>query len=89
MPIINISYYDIDSSCLKYGLHHSLIDGSKCIKQDLGGAECQLLVSSVDKFVSPEIKDKFCQLYGKTTQALTNNVCGTKSDTSFKLNTQS
>ena len=47
VPIINLTDYDIDSSCLKYGLHHSFIDKNRFIKRDLG-VELESLAASVD-----------------------------------------
>ena len=36
VPIINLSDFKTDTTCLKYGLHHSLMDNNKLIKRDLG-----------------------------------------------------
>ena len=36
VPIINLSDFETDTTCLKYGLHHSLMDNNKFIKHDLG-----------------------------------------------------
>ena len=47
VPIINPSNYDMGSSCLKYGLHHSSIDKNRFIKRNLG-VEFESLVTNVD-----------------------------------------
>ena len=80
VPIINLTDYDIDSSCLKYGLHHSFIDKNRFINRDLG-VELESLAASVDEFVSPEVKEEFHQFLRNTTYTLTNNVYHTKDDT--------
>ena len=80
VPIINLTDYDIDSSCLKYGLHHSFIDTNRFIKRDLG-VELESLAASVDEFVSPEVKEEFHLFLRNTTYTLTNNVYHTKDDT--------
>ena len=36
VPIINLSDFEIDTTCLKYRLHHSIIDKNRFIKRDLG-----------------------------------------------------
>ena len=79
VPIINLSDYDIDFSCLKYGLHHSFIYKNRFIKLDLG-VELEMLAANVDEFVSPEVKEEFHQFLRNTTYTLTNNVCHTKDD---------
>ena len=55
VPIINLSDFEIDTTCLKYELHNSLIDKNKFIKRDLG-VELKSLASSVDTFVPQECK---------------------------------
>ena len=80
VPVINFSDYDIDSSCLKYSLHHSFIDKSRFIKWDLG-VELESLAANVDEFVSPEVKEKFHQFLRNTTHTLANNVYDTKDGT--------
>ena len=55
MPIISLSDFESDTTCLKYGLHNSLIDKNKFIKRDLG-VELKSLASSVDTFVPQECK---------------------------------
>ena len=57
VPIIDFSDYDTDSSCLKYGLHHSFIDKNRFIKWNLG-VEFESFAANVDVFVSPEIKER-------------------------------
>ena len=79
VPIINLSDYDIDFSCLKYSLHHSFIDKNRFIKLDLG-VELETLAANVDEFVSLEVKEEFHQFLRNTTYILTNNVCHTKDD---------
>ena len=78
--IINLSDYDIDFSCLKYGRHHSFIYKSRFIKQDLG-VELETLAANVDEFVSPEVKEEFHQFLRNTTYTPTNNVYHTKGGT--------
>ena len=80
VPIINLSDYDIDFSCLKYGLHHSFIDKNRFMKWDLG-VELETLAANVDEFVSPEVKEEFHQFLRNTSYTLTNNVYHTKDDT--------
>ena len=79
VPIINLSDYDTDFSCLKYSLHHSFIDKNRFIKLDLG-VELETLAANVDEFVSLEVKEEFHQFLRNTTYILTNNVCHTKDD---------
>ena len=71
VPIINFSDFEIDATCLKYGLHHSFIDKKKFIKRDLG-LELQSLASSVDIFVPQVSKEEFHQFLRKTTYKLSN-----------------
>ena len=77
VPIINLSDFEIDTTCLKYGLHHSFIDKNKFIKRDLS-VEFEQLASSVDTFVPPECKGEFHQFLRNTTYQLSNNVCCTR-----------
>ena len=35
VPIINLSDFEIDTTCLKYRLHHSFVDKNRFIKRDL------------------------------------------------------
>ena len=56
VPVKNLSDYDIDTSSLKYGLHHSFIDKNKFIKRDLV-VEFESLVTNVDELVTPEQKE--------------------------------
>ena len=64
-PIINLSDYDNDFSCLKYGLHHSFIDKHKFLKRYLH-AQLESLIANVDVFVSPEKKEEFLQFLKST-----------------------
>ena len=77
VPIINLSDFEIDTTCLKYGLHHSFIDKNRFIKRDLG-VEFESLASSVDTFVPPESKEEFHQFLRNTTYKLSNNVYRTR-----------
>ena len=77
VPTIKLSDYDIVSSCLKWDLHHSVIDKNRFIKRDLG-VELESLAANVDEF---ERKEKFHQFLRNTTYKLTNNVYHTKDDT--------
>ena len=36
IPIVNLSGFEIHTTCLKYGLHHSFIDKNRFIKRYLG-----------------------------------------------------
>ena len=58
VPVKNLSDYDIDTSSLKYGLHHSFIDKNKFIKRDLA-VEFESLATTVDELVTPEQKEEF------------------------------
>ena len=58
VPVKNLSDYDIDTSSLKYGLHHSFIDKNKFIKRDLE-VEFESLATTVDELVTPEQKEEF------------------------------
>ena len=80
VPIINLTDYDIASSCLKYGMHHSFIDKNRFIKWDLG-VKLESLAASVDELVSPVLKEEFHQFLRNTTYTLANNVYHTKDDT--------
>ena len=53
-----IKQVNIDTSSLKYGLHHSFIDKNKFIKEDLA-VEFESLVTTVDELVTPEQKEEF------------------------------
>ena len=57
-PVKNLPDYDIDTSSLKYGLHHSFTDKNKFIKRDLA-VEFESLVTTVDELVTPEQKEEF------------------------------
>ena len=50
--------YDIDSSCLKYGLYHSFSDKHRFVKRNLD-VELESLAASADEVVSPEVKEEF------------------------------
>ena len=84
VPIINLSDYDTDSSCLKYDLHHSFIDKNRFIRRDFV-VELEPLAGSVGEFVSPEVKEEFHQFRRNTTHTLANNVYHTKDDTYKKI----
>ena len=77
---MNLSDYDINSSCLKYGLYHSFIGKNRFVKQNLD-VEFESLAASVDEFVSPEVKEEFDQLLRNIIHTLTNNVYHTKDGT--------
>ena len=77
VPIINLADFEIDTTCLKYGLHHSFIDKNTFIKRDLG-VEFESLGSSVDTFVPPESKKEFYQFLRNTKYKLSNNVYRTR-----------
>ena len=62
VPTINLSNYETDSSCLKYGLHHSFIDKIRFIKRGLG-IELESLAANVDEFVSLEVNKECNQLH--------------------------
>ena len=51
LPIINLSDFDIDFPCLKYGLHHSFIDKNRFIKRDLS-VELESLAASEGRISS-------------------------------------
>ena len=36
VPILNLSDFEIDTTSLEYGLHHSFIDKNRFIRRDLG-----------------------------------------------------
>ena len=55
---INLSNYDISSSCLRYGQHQSFINKNRFVKLNLS-VEFKLLESSDHKFFSQEIKEDF------------------------------
>ena len=82
VPVKNLSDYDIDTSSLKYGLHHSFIDKNKFIKRDLA-VEFESLVTTVDELVTPEQKKEFHEFLRHTTDLLSQNVYHTK-DNTFK-----
>ena len=77
MPITNLSNCDIDSSCLKCGLHNSLIDNNGYIKRDLG-VELESLATNVHECFSKS--KEFHQFLRNTTHTLTNNIYHTKYD---------
>ena len=79
VPVKNLSDYGIDTSSLKYGLHHSFIDKSKFIKRDLA-VEFESLAITVDELVTPEQKEEFHKLLRRTTD-LSQNVYHTKANT--------
>ena len=56
IPIMNLSDYHIDASCLKYGLHHSFIDKIKFVKRDLS-VELESLAANVDEFIFSDVKE--------------------------------
>ena len=58
VSVINLSNYDISSSCLRYGLHRSIINKNRFVKLNLS-VEFKLLASSDRKFFSQEIKEDF------------------------------
>ena len=68
---------EIDTTCLKYVLHHSFIDKNEFINRDLG-IELESLASSVDTFVPQECKEEFHQFIRNTTYKFLNNVYRTK-----------
>ena len=55
---INLSNYDISSSCLRYGQHQSFINKNRFVKLNLS-VEFKLLVSSDHEFFSQEMKEDF------------------------------
>ena len=83
VPIIKLSDFEIDTTCLKYGLHHSFIDKNRFIKRDLG-VEFESLASSVDTFVPSESKEEFHQFLRNTTYKLSNNAYRTRDTTYYK-----
>ena len=83
VPIIKLSDFGIDTTCLKYGLHHSFIDKNRFIKRDLG-VEFESLASSVDTFVPSESKEEFHQFLRNTTYKLSNNAYRTRDTTYYK-----
>ena len=68
---------EIDTTCLKYVLHHFFIDKNKFINRDLG-IELESLASSVNTFVPQECKEEFHQFIKNTTYKFLNNVYRTK-----------
>ena len=82
VPVTNLSDYDIDTSILKYGLHHSFIDKNKFIKRGLP-VEFESLVTTVYELVTPEQKEEFHEFLRHTTNLLSQNVYHTR-DNTFK-----
>ena len=77
VPIINLSDFEINTNCLKYGFNHSFVDKNRFIKRDLH-IELEPLASSIDTFVPQECKEKFDQFLRTTNYKLSNNVYHTK-----------
>ena len=77
VPIINLSGFNLDTSSLNYGLHHSFVDKSRYIKRDLA-VEFESLAASIDKFVPQQEKEIFHQFLRNTTTSLTQNVFHTR-----------
>lgn len=83
IPVINLSEFEIGSTCLKYGLHHLFIHKNRFIKLDLG-VELQSSASSVDAFAPQESKEEFHQFLRNTTYEFSNNVYSTRDTTYHK-----
>ena len=82
VPVKNLSDFDIDTSSLKYGLHHSFIDKNKFNKRDLA-VQFKSLVTIADELVPPKQKAEFHKFLQHATDLLSQNVYHTK-DNTFK-----
>ena len=82
VPVKNLSDYDIDTSSLKYGSHHSFIHKKKFSQRDFA-FELESLVKTVDELVTPEQKGESHEFLQHITELLSQNAYYTK-DNTFK-----
>ena len=85
VPVINISSKDLNTTQLKYGLHHCFIDKKKFTKQNVA-IEIENLAANLNKFIKDDQREEFHNFLRSSTNIISKNIFHSKDHTFSKLN---
>ena len=85
VPVINISSKDLNTTQLKYGLHHCFIDKNKFTKQNVA-IEMENLATNLNKFIKDDQREEFHNFLRSSTNIISKNIFHSKDHTFSKLN---
>ena len=73
VPVLNLPTENINTTPLRYGLHHSFIDKNKCVKRN-APVELETLARVLDAHVTHTEKEPFHEYLSSATNIITKNV---------------